>query len=77
MQREGKYPNQKSPLQLGLECSGFIEEIGKGISEDLKVGDRVMALLNGGGYSQVVDVNAGFCMKLPEKITVIHWFHNE
>ena len=28
VQREGKYPNQKIPLPLGLECSGIVEEAG-------------------------------------------------
>ena len=69
LQREGKYPNQKSPLPLGLECAGYVESVSCENSS-LVVGDRVMALLNGGGYAELVDVDSQFCMKVPETIPV-------
>ena len=67
--REGKYPNQKAPLDLGLECAGYVESVGDQ-SCGLSVGDRVMALLDGGGYAELVDVDQRFCMKIPEKMQV-------
>lgn len=68
LQVAGRYPNQKAPLPLGLEAAGEIESVGDNV-EGLKVGDRVMALLNGGGYAEMVDVPSGMCMKLPEEIS--------
>jgi len=68
LQVAGKYPNQKAPLPLGLEAAGEIESVGENV-QGLKVGDRVMALLNGGGYAEMVDVPSGMCMKLPEQIS--------
>ena len=49
VQLAGKYPNQKTPLPIGLECSGYIESVGEAV-ESLKVGDPVMSLLDGWVY---------------------------
>jgi NADPH:quinone reductase-like Zn-dependent oxidoreductase len=68
LQVAGKYPNQKAPLPLGLEAAGEIESVGENV-QGLKAGDRVMALLNGGGYAEMVDVPSGMCMKLPKEIS--------
>lgn len=68
LQVAGRYPNQTKPLELGLEAAGEIESVGADVT-NLSPGDRVMALLNGGGYSQMVDVPSGQCMKLPESIS--------
>ncbi len=52
-QREGNYPPPTgAPEWPGLECSGTIEAIG-GDVRDLSVGDRVCALLPGGGYAEL------------------------
>lgn len=67
MQRIGFYPPPPgaSPI-LGLECSGEILALGAGVSE-FAVGDRVCALLSGGGYAEQVAVPAGQVLRmLPE-----------
>lgn len=56
MQRQGFYPPPPGASEtLGLECSGIISELGEGV-HDWKVGDRVCALLAGGGYAEQVSV---------------------
>ncbi|KAM7263779.1 hypothetical protein ACFE04_001462 [Oxalis oulophora] len=69
-QRKGQYPPPKgaSPL-LGLECSGFILDVGKNVSR-WKVGDQVCALLNGGGYAEKVAVPAGQVLPIPPGISL-------
>jgi NADPH2:quinone reductase len=65
-QRRGLYdpPPDASPLP-GLEVSGTIAAIGSGV-EKFTVGDRVMALTNGGGYAEYVAVPAGQVLPVPE-----------
>lgn len=69
MQRRGMYPPPKgsSPL-LGLECAGVVTEIGDGVT-GFAVGDRVMALLSGGGYAEEVVVDAGSVIPLPDALS--------
>merc|ERR1712130_876591 len=68
MQRIGRYPNQKAPMNLGLECYGVIDEVGASHMISLLEGDRVMALLNGGGYAEYVHVDARQCIKIPNEM---------
>ena len=57
MQRQGNYPPPSdAPPYLGLEMAGRVAEIGAGVS-DVQPGDRVCALLAGGGYAQRVAVH--------------------
>ncbi|GLU23078.1 hypothetical protein SLE2022_391100 [Rubroshorea leprosula] len=60
-QREGSYPLPEgvSPYP-GLECSGTIESVGENVSR-WKVGDKVCALLSGGGYAEKVAVPSSSC----------------
>lgn len=69
LQREGYYPPPPgaSPI-LGLECAGRVSEVGSNI-RDWKRGDRVMALLAGGGYAEEVVVHAGSAMPVPEALS--------
>ncbi len=71
LQRQGMYPPPPgaSPI-LGLECSGVVAELGEGVQQ-WQVGDRVMALLAGGGYAEQVVVDAGSCMKVPENLDLV------
>jgi len=66
MQRRGLYPPPKgaSPL-LGLEIAGTVEAIGAEVRR-WKVGDRVCALANGGGYAQYCTVLEDHCLPVPE-----------
>lgn len=69
LQRAGHYPppSGASPI-LGLECAGEVTEIGDGV-EGWSVGDRVMALLPGGGYAEEVVAHAGSVMPLPDALS--------
>jgi len=68
LQRQGLYPPPPGASSiLGLECAGVLEEIAEGV-EGWQVGDRVMALLPGGGYAEDVVVDAGSVMRLPDSL---------
>ncbi|GHC77098.1 NAD(P)H-quinone oxidoreductase [Limoniibacter endophyticus] len=64
-QRKGEYPAPKDASDLpGLEVAGDIALIGKGVSR-WKAGDRVCALVPGGGYAQYCRVPAGHVLPVP------------
>jgi putative PIG3 family NAD(P)H quinone oxidoreductase len=69
LQREGRYPppSGASPI-LGLECSGVISELGSNLV-GWNIGERVMALLPGGGYAEEVVVHAGSAMRIPAALS--------
>ena len=68
LQRQGYYnPPPGSSEILGLECSGRIAALGPGVS-GWGVGDRVCALLTGGGYAEKVAVPAGQLLPVPESV---------
>lgn len=70
LQRKGMYPPPKGASEYpGLECSGTIEAVGKGVSR-WKVGDQVCALLAGGGYAEKVAVPAGQVLPVPAGISL-------
>lgn len=65
LQRAGFYPAPPGASQvLGLECSGVISEVGAGSS--WQVGDRVCALLAGGGMAEEVVVDGRHVLPVPE-----------
>ena len=65
MQRQGIYaPPEGWPLWPGLECAGEVLECPA--NGRFKVGDKVCALLGGGGYAEQVVVPEGMCMPLPK-----------
>jgi putative PIG3 family NAD(P)H quinone oxidoreductase len=69
LQRQGLYPPPPgAPDTLGLECAGLVREIAEGV-DGIAVGDRVMALLPGGGYAEEVVVDAGSVMALPQALS--------
>jgi putative PIG3 family NAD(P)H quinone oxidoreductase len=71
MQREGHYPPPPgAPPYLGLECSGTIAAVGSEVTA-WRPGDRVCALLAGGGYAQQVAVPAGQLLPVPSTTTLI------
>lgn len=68
LQREGLYPAPEgaSPI-LGLEVAGVVAAVGKDAGP-WRVGQRVCALTNGGGYAEFVNVPAKQCLSVPENI---------
>ncbi len=71
MQRQGSYPPPPGSTDvLGLEAAGVIEAVGPDVV-GWAVGDRVMALLAGGGYAELVAVPAGQLLAIPERFTWI------
>ena len=71
LQRQGLYPPPPGASDiLGLECSGVISEVAEGIS-GFSTGDRVMALLPGGGYAEQVVVDAGSLMHVPADLDLV------
>ena len=69
MQREGCYPPPPGcPDWPGLEISGIITEMGEGAKKKsrFKLGDRVCALLGGGGYAEYVNVRYDMLMPVPK-----------
>ena len=70
MQARGLYPPPPGASEiLGLECAGTVAELGAGVS-GFEIGQRVMALLAGGGYAEQVAVHAGSLMAVPERLTL-------
>ena len=66
MQRAGRYPPPPgAPDILGLEMAGQIAAVGANVS-DWQVGDRVCALLPGGGYAEQVSVPQQMLMPIPD-----------
>lgn len=73
MQREGDYPPPPGcPEWMGLEISGEIVEVGAEAAEksDWKIGDKVCALLGGGGYAEYVAVKYDMLMPVPENCSM-------
>jgi NADPH2:quinone reductase len=69
-QRQGHYPPPEGASEvLGLECSGTISQIGHGVTE-WAVGEKVCALLSGGGYAERVAVPASQVLAIPDGIDV-------
>jgi putative PIG3 family NAD(P)H quinone oxidoreductase len=66
-QRQGLYPPPPgAPADIpGLEVAGVIEECGANVSR-WRVGDRVCALLAGGGYAEYATAHGGSCLPIPE-----------
>ena len=71
-QRKGKYPAPKgAPADIpGLEVSGTIMELGNG-TEGFHVGDKVCALLSGGGYAEYVVAPFQQCLPLPNGVSLV------
>ena len=70
LQRAGAYapPASASPLP-GLECSGTVVEVGPGVTR-WRIGDKVCALLPGGGYAEYVATQASHALPIPEGMSL-------
>lgn len=70
-QRRGFYPSPPgAPEWPGLEVSGEIDALGADVVE-WTPGDRVCALLPGGGYAEFVTVDAGLVLPVPPGVDLI------
>jgi putative PIG3 family NAD(P)H quinone oxidoreductase len=71
LQRMGFYPAPAGASDiLGLEVAGEVDQLGDGVSR-WKVGDRVCALLGGGGYAEFALVDARHALPLPSDLDFI------
>lgn len=64
--REQSLAYMENPI-LGIEVAGTVEEVGLGV--EVKVGTRVMGLVNGGGYAEYAIMPADRAMEIPEKLS--------
>ncbi|HET6240210.1 MAG TPA: NAD(P)H-quinone oxidoreductase [Acetobacteraceae bacterium] len=71
-QRSGSYPPPPgaSPL-LGLEVAGEVASLGAGVTT-LRLGDRVCALTNGGGYAEYCVAPGPQCLPWPSGYDAVH-----
>ncbi|HEY0960549.1 MAG TPA: NAD(P)H-quinone oxidoreductase [Novosphingobium sp.] len=69
-QREGSYPAPKdaSPIP-GLEISGEIAQLGDGVDAAL-LGQKVCALVAGGGYAEYCLAEADHCLPVPDGLSL-------
>jgi putative PIG3 family NAD(P)H quinone oxidoreductase len=69
VQRQGHYPPPpgESPV-LGLEAAGTVEAVGPGVT-GFAPGERVFALLGGGGYAELAVAHAGHVMRIPQAMS--------
>lgn len=68
MQRKGLYPAPPSASDLlGLEISGEVVAVGADVKR-WKIGDKVAALTNGGGYAQFCVADAQQCLAVPKGV---------
>lgn len=72
LQRNGAYPSPKGwPEWMGLEVSGIIEDMGDKakLESGKEIGDKVCALLGGGGYAEYVCAPYGMVMNMPKNLS--------
>jgi len=73
LQRQGRYPSPAGcPEWMGLEIAGVIVAVGKDVADlsEWKLGDRVCALLGGGGYAEYVAVKYDMLMPIPKGLSM-------
>ena len=70
LQRRGMYPPPPgAPDVLGLEVAGQVVAAGDGLEE--LTGEKVCALVAGGGYAEYCVAPVGTCLKVPEAISLV------
>lgn len=71
LQREGNYPPLPGASDLpGLEVSGEIVAVGAEVTEQ-KLGDKVCALLSGGGYAEYAVAHTSTCLPVPQGFSLL------
>jgi NADPH2:quinone reductase len=69
VQRQGNYPPPPGESTiLGLEAAGTVEGVGPGVT-GFAPGERVFALLGGGGYAELAVAHAGHVMRIPPNLS--------
>lgn len=74
LQREGNYPPPPGcPDWMGLEISGEIVDMGEEAKakSNYKLGDKVCALLGGGGYAEYANIKYDMLMPVPENCSMV------
>ncbi|MBV8341357.1 MAG: NAD(P)H-quinone oxidoreductase [Gammaproteobacteria bacterium] len=70
LQRQGAYPPPPGVTDIpGLEVAGEVARLGTGVA-DLALGERVCALVAGGGYAEYVSAPAVQCLPVPPQLTL-------
>ena len=71
LQRRGHYPAPAgAPDTMGLEVAGEVDQVGDGVTR-WAVGDRVCALLGGGGYADMAVVDARHALPIPAEMDFV------
>jgi putative PIG3 family NAD(P)H quinone oxidoreductase len=71
LQRNGGYPPPPGASDiLGLEVAGEVDQVGEGVTR-WRPGDRVCALLGGGGYAGRVVVDARHALPVPDAVDFV------
>jgi NADPH2:quinone reductase len=71
MQRQGRYPPPKGASDLpGLEVAGEVAAVGANVSS-FKLGDKVTALLAGGGYAEYAVASEALCLTVPSGLGMV------
>ena len=71
MQRLGLYPAPKGHSEIpGLEVSGTVAALGAE-AHRFALGDKVMALVNGGGYAEYCVADEGSCLPIPDGVSMV------
>src|SRR5688572_21135301 len=70
MQRQGRYPPPPGASDIpGLEVAGTVTQAGDAV-RSVRVGDRVCALVSGGGYAEYCAAPAVQCLPVPSSLTM-------
>jgi NADPH2:quinone reductase len=71
MQRQGHYPPPKGATEIpGLEIAGEVAQVGPGVTRWTK-GDKVMALVVGGGYAEYCLAFASHALPVPASLSMV------
>ncbi|HKK46451.1 MAG TPA: NAD(P)H-quinone oxidoreductase [Balneolaceae bacterium] len=69
LQRSGNYPPPEGASDiLGLEMAGIVDKVGKNVTK-WQSGNRVFALLAGGGYAEYCVIHQDMAMPVPENLS--------
>ncbi|MGI8959567.1 MAG: NAD(P)H-quinone oxidoreductase [Bryobacteraceae bacterium] len=71
MQRQGKYPPPPGASDIpGLDVAGIIDSVGANVP-DWKIGDRVCAILTGGGYAEFCAAPSAQVLPIPQNWSAV------